>query len=425
MATTERMCDAAAAAADGARAAALGGGAARRLRLLTGAQAAAEAMRQIDPDVVPVYPITPQTAIIEAFAKMQADGRVQGEMVHVESEHSAMSAALGAAQAGARAMTATASQGLAYMVEVVYVAAALRAPVVMAVGNRALSAPINIHGDHSDVMLARDSGAIALFAENAQEAYDLMLCAPRLAEHPDVLLPVMVGQDGFTITHSAEPVALLDDAAARAFVGSYRVPAPLLDTARPTSQGTFAMPDVYFEFRLEIETAMAHARRVWRQVAGEYRRLSGRRLGAVEAYRLGGAERVMVTMGSAAGTAKDVVDRLRERGEAVGLVKVRSFRPFPHGLLAALLVAGRRVGALDRSLSPGGLPPLYAEVAATLAGRASVASFAGGLGGRDITPEQIEEIFARLATPGRPGGGTTYVGSERGVAMCTRSGRRV
>jgi pyruvate ferredoxin oxidoreductase alpha subunit len=189
------------------------------LQLLTGGEAVAQAMRQIDPDVVPVYPITPQTPIIQGYAAFVAQGRAHGELVDVESEHSAMSAAVGAALAGARTITATSSQGLALMAEVVYIAAAMRAPIVMAVGNRALSGPINIHCDHSDSMLVRDSGAVQLFAENAQEAYDLMLIATRLAEHPDVLLPALVCQDGFTITHSAEPVVLLDDDRARSFVG--------------------------------------------------------------------------------------------------------------------------------------------------------------------------------------------------------------
>src|SRR6188474_154063 len=225
-------------------------------QLLTGGEAVAHAMRQIDPDVVPVYPITPQTPIIQTFAKFVANGQAHTELVNVESEHSAMSAAIGAALAGARTATATSSQGMALMAEVVYIAASMRAPIVMGVGNRALSGPINIHADHSDSMLVRDSGVIQLFAENAQEVYDLAVLAPRIAEHPDVLLPVLVGQDGFTITHSAEPVALL-----------------------------------------ELEDA----------------------------------QRAIVVMGSSAGTAKDVVDELRAEGEPVGLLQVRSFRPFPDG----------------------------------------------------------------------------------------------
>ena len=208
-----------------------------RAQLLTGGEAVAEAMRQIDPDVVPVYPITPQTPIIQTFAKFVADGRAHGELVDVESEHSAMSAAVAAALAGARTMTATSSQGLALMAEIVYIAASMRAPVVMALGNRALSGPINIHCDHSDSMLIRDSGVIQLFAENAQEAYDLTVIAPRLAEHPDVLLPVLVCLDGFTITHSAEPVELLADEAVREFVGEYRIPHALLDLERVDDPG--------------------------------------------------------------------------------------------------------------------------------------------------------------------------------------------
>src|SRR5437762_4306151 len=209
--------------------------------VLTGGEAVAHAMRQINPDVVPVYPITPQTPIIQTFSKLVADGAADTEIVNVESEHSAMSAAIGSALAGARTITATSSQGLALMAEVVYIAASMRAPIVMAVGNRALSGPINIHCDHSDSMLIRDSGVIQLFAENAQEAYDLMVMAPRLAEHRDVLLPVLVCQDGFTITHSAEVMSLLPDEAVRDFVGEYELPHTMLDVAKPVTQGSFAI----------------------------------------------------------------------------------------------------------------------------------------------------------------------------------------
>ncbi len=219
------------------------------LELLTGGAAVANAMRQIDPDVVPIYPITPQTPIIQGFAKFVAEGRAHAELVDVESEHSAMSAAVGAALAGARTMTATSSQGLALMAEIVYIAASMRAPIVMALGNRALSGPINIHCDHSDSMLIRDSGVVQLFAENAQAAYDLTVIAPRLAEHPDVLLPVLVCLDGFTITHSAEPVALLDDEAVAAFVGEYRIAHSILDVGAPTTHRPVAMPVDYYELR--------------------------------------------------------------------------------------------------------------------------------------------------------------------------------
>jgi pyruvate ferredoxin oxidoreductase alpha subunit len=228
-------------------------------QLLTGGEAVAHAMRQIDPDVVPVYPITPQTPIVQTFSHFIAAGRAHGELVDVESEHSAMSAAIGAALAGARTMTATSSQGLALMAEVVYIAASMRAPLTMAIGNRALSGPINIHCDHSDSMLIRDSGIVQLFAENAQEAYDLMVVAPRLAEHPDVLLPVAVCLDGFTTTHAAEPVSLLHDEAVRAFVGEYRLPHAVLDVLEPATHGPFAMPDYYYELRRQQAAALVAA----------------------------------------------------------------------------------------------------------------------------------------------------------------------
>jgi pyruvate ferredoxin oxidoreductase alpha subunit len=362
-----------------------------QLQVLTGGEAAAHAMRQIDPDVVPIYPITPQTPIIQGFAKFVADGRASGELVDVESEHSAMSAAVGAALAGARTMTATSSQGLALMAEIVYIAAAMRAPIVMAVGNRALSGPINIHADHSDSMLVRDSGVVQLFVENAQEAYDFMVMAPRIAEHPDVLLPVFVGQDGFTITHSAEPVALLPDAEVKSFVGDYGVPFPLLDLTRVTSQGPFAMPDSYFELRVALAEAQAAAAPVLDEVLAEFAALSGRSYEAVESYRLEDAAHAIVVMGSSAGTVKDVVDELREEGKAVGVLQIRCFRPFPTERAAEALRCVADVAVLDRADSPGGRPPLYAEIAGLAS---SVRSHVYGLGGRDLHPEHVRAVFA-------------------------------
>jgi len=362
-----------------------------QLQVLTGGEAAAHAMRQIDPDVVPIYPITPQTPIIQGFAKFVADGRASGELVDVESEHSAMSAAVGAALAGARTMTATSSQGLALMAEVVYIAAAMRSPIVMAVGNRALSGPINIHADHSDSMLVRDSGVVQLFVENAQEAYDFMVMAPRIAEHPDVLLPVFVGQDGFTITHSAEPVALLPDAEVKSFVGEYGVPFPLLDLNRVTSQGPFAMPDSYFELRVALAEAQAAASLVLDEVLAEFAALSGRSYEAVESYRLEDAAHAIVVMGSSAGTVKDVVDALREEGKAVGVLQIRCFRPFPTERAAEALRGVTDVAVLDRADSPGGRPPLYAEIAGLAP---SVRSHVYGLGGRDLHPEHVRAVFA-------------------------------
>ena len=363
-------------------------------QVLTGGEAVAHAMRQIDPDVVPVYPITPQTPIIERFAKFVADGRAGTEIVNVESEHSAMSAAIGAALAGARTMTATSSQGLAYMAEVVYIAAAMRAPIVMALGNRTLSGPINIHCDHSDSMLVRDSGAVQLFVENAQEAYDVTVLAPRLAEHPDVLLPVLVCQDGFTITHAAEPVELLPDEDVRAFVGEYRVPHSLLDLRRITTQGPFAMPDYYYELKSQEELAMSRVPELLDGLAAELEAFTGRRYSALEPYRLGDADRALVCLGSTAGTVKDVVDDLRERGERVGLVRVCSFRPFPRAELRGALRGVEEVVVLDRAVSPGATPPLAAEVAAALYGSpARLGSYVYGLGGRDLHAEGIRDVF--------------------------------
>jgi pyruvate ferredoxin oxidoreductase alpha subunit len=362
--------------------------------LLTGGEAVARALCQIDPDVVPVYPITPQTPIIQAFSKLVADGAARTSIVNVESEHSAMSAAIGSALAGARTATATSSQGLALMAEVVYLAASMRAPIVMAVGNRALSGPINIHCDHSDSMLVRDSGVVQLFAENAQEAYDLTVMAPRIAEHPDVRLPVLVCQDGFTITHAAEPVTLLPDEAVQAFIGAYALDRSLLDVDRPATFGPFAMPDYYFEFRRAQAAALTAAERVVDEVADAFRELCGRRPGPVEAYRLDGAERVLIALGSSAGTIKDVVDDLRDEGEPVGLLELRSFRPFPARTVAALTRNAHELIVLDRADSPGGAPPLAADVAFALAGRGvAVRSHVYGLGGRDLHPEAVRDVF--------------------------------
>jgi pyruvate ferredoxin oxidoreductase alpha subunit len=274
----------------------------------------------------------------------------------------------------------------------------MRAPIVMALGNRALSGPINIHCDHSDSMLIRDSGAVQLFAENAQEAYDLMVMAPRIAEHPDVLLPVLVCQDGFTITHSAEPVALLEDEQVRDFIGEYSIPYPLLDFRQVTTQGPFAMPDYYFELKHQQDQAMAATLSVLDEVSAELSVLTGRTYESIDAYRLDDAERAIVCLGSTAGTIKDVVDELRDEGEAVGLLQVHSFRPFPEGSVKVALEGVRSVAVLDRADSPGGAAPLHAEIAATLydAGP-SLESFVYGLGGRDMHPEDIREVFAGTA----------------------------
>ena len=369
----------------------------RARRLLTGGEAVAHALRQTAPDVVPVSPITPQTPIIETFARFVADGSVASELLNVESEHSAMSAAVGASLAGARVATATASQGLALMLEVLHIASAMRAPMLVAVGDRALSGPTNIHCDHSDIMLARDSGAVQLFAQDAQEAYDFVLLATRIAEHPRVRLPVLVGLDGFSVTHLAEPVALLDDATARDFVGSSKPTHSLLDTVHPTTQGTLAMPDVFFEFRRQQVAALDAVLEEWGGIVGDLARVTGRTYDVVDAYRLTDAVRALVLLGSTAGTVKDVVDELRKDGERVGLLTLHAFRPLPRAAVRRTLAGVAHVAVLDRALSPGGPPPLYAEIAAVVpSGGSRILSHVYGLGGRELEPRQVRELFAGL-----------------------------
>ncbi len=382
----------------------------RRFRVLTGGQAVAEALRQIDPDVFPVYPITPQTPIIEAFAQCVADGRSHARILTAESEHSAMSAAVGAALAGARAMTATASQGLAYMIEIVYLAASLRAPVVIAVGNRALSGPINIHGDHSDGMLARDSGVVQVYVTTAQEAYDWMVMGVRLAEHGEVLLPVMVGLDGFTLTHSAEPVEILADAAVQEFVGPYAYPYPLLSEVAGT-YGAFAMPEHYFEIKRQQIAALERAEAVLPAITRSFAKLCGRQYAPLEGYCMEDAERAMVIMGSQRGTAQEAVDKLRERGQKVGVVTVRLFRPFPRRDLAEQLRAVQAIAVFDRASTPGSFPPLYLDTRAAVR-TPRVDSVIYGLGGRDLTPDDIVAVFDRLKRPAVDADPIFYAGSD-------------
>lgn len=372
-----------------------------KLTLITGAEAAAHVMRQINPDVVPVYPITPQTPIIETFAQFVADGQCDTEVINVESEHSAMSAAVGASCAGARVITATSSQGLALMLEIIYIAASMRCPIVIAVGSRALSGPINIHCDHSDSMMARDAGSVQIFAENAQEAYDLMVIAQRLAEDHRVLVPVMVMQDGFTITHSAEPVALLPDEVVKEFVGEYEPLYPLLDTDHPTTQGPFALPDYYFELKRQQVDALDAARGVWLELQEKFATVSGRRYeGFFEEYKLKDAEYALVILSSTAGTAKVAIDRLRRKGVKVGLLKPWLFRPFPAEEIARALADKRAIAVLDRAISFGSWGPLYLEIAAALRRylqqKPVLYNYIYGLGGRDTPPELIASVVTDM-----------------------------
>ncbi len=369
----------------------------------SGDQMVAEAFRQANPDVLPVYPITPQTIIVEEFDKFVAQGKVHTEFVPVESEHSAMAAAIGASAAGARTVTATASQGLAYMWEELYVAAGMRLPIVMANANRALSAPINIHGDHSDIMGCRDTGWIMYFAENAQEAYDDTLMAFRVAEHPDVMLPVATTLDGFITSHALERCELLDDETVAAFVGEYKPERSLLDTDNPNSFGMFAnLGNFYMETKLAMRKAMEGSLDIIKSVGKEFEAVSGRPFEVVKTYGTEDAERVIVVMGSSIGNVRHVAKQLRAKGEKVGVVGLRVFRPFPSNELVAALKDAKAIAVMDRCETVGGQGgPLWQETAAALQSvgiTTPTRDYMYGLGGADVTVQLIEEIFEDLKT---------------------------
>jgi len=367
---------------------------------LTGDEVAAEAMRQINPDVLAAYPITPQTEIVQRFSQFVADGIVSTEMVRVESEHSAMSACVGAAASGARAMTATSANGLALMWEICYIAASYRLPIVMPLVNRALSGPINIHCDHSDSMGARDSGWIQLYSENCQEVYDNLIQAIRIAENEEVLLPTMVTLDGFIISHAMERVEILEDEEVRKFIGEYKNPYSLLDIDNPVTYGPLDLYDYYFEHKRQQIEAMQKTGKIIQQVGKEFGKISGRVYELMEKYQLEGADLVIVAAGSTAGTVKAVVNELRRKGVKAGLLKIRAFRPFPTEEIIQLLKNAEAVAVLDRSVSFGAQGgPLFLEIRSALfeeEKRPPVVNYIYGLGGRDIGIEEIKTAYKNL-----------------------------
>jgi len=366
----------------------------------TGNEIVGEAMRQINPDTVCAYPITPQTDIVQNFSQYVADGEVDTEFVTVESEHSAMSACVGAAASGARAMTATAANGLALMWEVLYIASSTRLPIVMPVVNRALSAPINIHCDHSDAMGARDSGWIQLYGENAQEVYDNTIQAVRIAEHEDVRLPVMVNLDGFIISHAVENVNMMSDEAVQNFIGEYEPEFSLLNSEDPVTVGPLALQDFYFEFKKQQADAAENVADVVQEVGREYGERTGRSYGLFEEYRLDDAEVAVVALGSTTGTARHSVDKLRSEGVKAGLLKLRLFRPFPAREIAEALSGLEAVGVLDRAdtfSTTGG--PLFADIKSALYDvdpSVKPVNYIYGLGGRDIDEEEIASVYREL-----------------------------
>jgi len=358
--------------------------------------AVAEAAGLADADVVAAYPITPQTHIVEHLADMVANGELDAEFIPVESEHSAMSACLGSAAAGARTFTATAGQGLELMHEVLYVASSMQLPMVMAVANRALSSPLSVWGDHSDAMSVRDTGWIQIFAENGQEAVDNVLCAFRIAQDLRVLLPVMVHLDGFYLTHVIEPILLPDRAEVDKFLPRVEFPLPLWPD-KPVAMGDFAPPVIYFEAKMAQEKNLRASQPVIVECWEAFNRAFGRQYNPVECYRCDDAQVLLFTMGSFSETAMTTIDKMRGEGRKVGLVRLRLWRPFPFAELRQAVSQAEVLIVLDRALSfggPGG--PVCSEIKAALyqeARRPKIVSYVGGLGGRDITPDGFEEII--------------------------------
>lgn len=366
---------------------------------VNGDTAIALAWKQIDPDVVAAYPITPQTIIVEAFSDFVANGEVNTEYVCAESEHSALTICVGASAAGARVATATASAGLAFMWEMLYISASMKVPIVMAVANRTLSGPINIHCDHSDAMGGRDSGWLQLFGENVQEAYDNTLIGFRIAEDMRVRLPIMTCIDGFIITHALERFEILDDDVVKKYVGPFQAVRPLLDVKNPTTYGPLAMPDYYYELKYQVQASMDASIEVAREAMADFEKISGRKYDLLEGYRTEDAEYVMVAMGSTAGTMRFVVDQLRAQGKKVGAVKVRMFRPFPAADMAKFLEGKKAVAVMDRAMSPGTGSPLYMDVLESVSrikNPPRVSDYVYGLGGRDLIPGQLTTIFEEI-----------------------------
>ena len=387
---------------------------------LSGNEAAAIAMKQINPDVVAAFPITPSTEIPQYFSTFVSNGTVDTEFVAVESEHSAMSACVGAEAAGARAMTATSANGLSFMWEMIYIASSLRLPIVMSLVNRAVSGPLNIHCDHSDAMGARDSGWIMLFSENNQEAYDNLIMAHRIAEHKDVLLPLMVCQDGFITSHSIENIELIEDDKAKEFVGTYHPEHYLLNEKEQMAIGPLDVQSYLFEHKYQQAEAMRNAKKVIADVAEDFEKMTGRKYSFFEEYMLEDADIAIVCMNSTAGTAKTVVDELRANGVKAGLLKVRMFRPFPAEEIALSLGHLKAVAVMDRSDSLNGAGgALFEDVVSAMyvsQKQVPTVSYVYGIGGRDTTAKDIHEVYSYLqdvANTGKVDNPYRYVGLRK------------
>jgi len=370
------------------------------VKALEGDNAVAEAMRQINPDVVAAYPITPQTEIVMTFSEFVSDGKVDTEFIPVESEHAALSACIGAALAGARAQTATCGPGLALMWEMLWVASGWRLPIVMYITNRAFNAPLNILCSHDDSMGSRDACWIQLYAETQQEAYDNALQAIRIAEHPDVLLPVMCCMDGFVLSHTLAPVEVLPDEAVKNWVGNYTPRYSVLDVDHPVTYGAADFTDYYFEHKRPQWEAMANASRVIAEIGEEYEKLTGRRYRFIDTYQLEDAEIAIIILGATAGATRVAVDQLRKDGIKAGMLKIRSFRPFPADEVTKALKGKKAVAILERTGFFGAQGnPVFLEVATALylnKIQIPLVNYIFGLGGRDTVPEQICTVFHDL-----------------------------
>ncbi len=374
---------------------------------LSGNEAVAEALRQINPDVMAAFPITPSTEIPQYFSKLVANGLVDSEFIPVESEHSAMSAVIGAQAAGARSVTATSSAGMALMWEELYLAASNRLPCVLTLVNRALSGPININCDHSDSMGARDAGWIQIYAENNQEVYDNLCMAYRIAEHKDVMLPVMICQDGFITSHAVENIVLNEDEEVKNFVGEYEPENSLLNPECPMAVGPYSVTNYYFEAKRAQAEALKNAKQVTLDVAKEYAELTGRKYGLFEEYKMDDADYAVVIIGSAAGTTKDAVDKLREKGIKAGIIKIRLFRPFPADEIAEALKGVKAVALMDRTESyNNNCGPIGAEVTTALYRAKSdtlTVNYVYGLGGRDVKVSDMINIYKELENIAKAG----------------------
>lgn len=384
---------------------------------LSGNEAAAIAMKQINPDVVAAFPITPSTEIPQYFSTFVSNGTVDTEFVAVESEHSAMSACIGAQAAGGRSMTATSANGLSLMWEMIYIASSLRLPIVMSLVNRAVSGPLNIHNDHSDAMGVRDAGWIMTFSENNQEAYDNLVMAHRIAEHKDVLLPLMVCQDGFITSHSIENIELIEDEKVKEFVGTYTPEHYLLNAKEPIAIGPLDLQGYLFEHKTQQAIAMRNAKKVILDVAKDFEKMTGRKYGFFEEYKMEDAEEVIVCMNSTAGTAKYTADRLREKGIKAGVLKIRVFRPFPAKEVAKALAKAKAIAVLDKadSLNAAG-GALFEDVTSGMFVnqiQVPTINYVYGIGGRDTTSKDMESVYedlVEIAKTGEIGNPYRYLG---------------